>query len=156
MVDKGFINRDKVFNLYEEFKKFAFRGNVISLAVGVVIGNCFGKIVTSLVNNVLMPLSTAFLPSGEGGGYKSWYFEINGSPVPYGLFLGDLVTFLILTFVLFLVIRKLLVVVFDIDEKKEIPADQKLLSEIRDIMKENFSKPKSTPRKRTSKRSTKK
>jgi large conductance mechanosensitive channel len=138
-MEKNFIKGDKVFNLYEEFKKFAFRGNVIGLAVGVTIANCFSKIVTSLVNNILMPFSSAFVPMDDTG-YRSWVLNINGKEVPYGIFLGDVVTFLIISFVLFLVIRKLLVVVFDVDDVPVPTEDQKLLREIRDIMKGDMEK----------------
>lgn len=139
VMEKNFIKKEKVFNLYEEFKRFAFRGNVIGLAVGVTIANCFSKLVTSLVNNILMPFSSAFVPDA-GGGYKGWVLNINGKDIPYGIFLGDIVTFLIISFILFIVIRKLLVIVFDVGEVPDPTIDQKLLTEIRDIMKGDMEK----------------
>src|SRR5229473_6526422 len=60
----------KVFSLFEEFKNFAFKGNVVDLAVGVIIGAAFGSIVKSLVENIFMPLMAAMLPGNEG--YKGW------------------------------------------------------------------------------------
>src|SRR5436853_2515411 len=90
----------KAFSLLDEFKAFAFKGNVIDLAVGVIIGAAFGKIVDSLVKNVLMPFIGAIVP-GEGG-YSAWTADLNGKSIPFGLFLGDVVNFLLIALVLFL------------------------------------------------------
>lgn len=128
----------KVFNLFEEFKAFAFKGNVIDLAVGVIIGAAFGKIVDSLVKSIIMPLVGAILP-GEHG-YADWYFTLNGSKVPYGQFLAELVNFLIVAFAIFLFIVKFLGWVMA-TKKQEAAApppptkDQELLMEIRDLLK---------------------
>jgi large conductance mechanosensitive channel len=129
----------RAFSLLEEFKAFAFKGNVIDLAVGVIIGAAFGKIVDSLVKNIFMPLIGAVVP-GEGG-YLAWKWTINGKDVPYGLFLGDVVTFLIVAAVLFLFIRKFLGWVMR-SRKEEVAAlpalskEQELLTEIRDLLKQ--------------------
>ena len=126
--------------LLKEFKEFAMRGNVIDLAVGVIIGAAFGGIVKSLVDNIFMPLIGAVLP-GEHG-YKGWAFVVNGKPIPYGLFLGEVVNFLIIALVLFLFIVKFLGWVMK-TKKDEIAAlppmtkDQELLTEIRDLLKAN-------------------
>ena len=122
----------------DEFRKFAFKGNVIDLAVGVIIGAAFGKIVDSLVKNVIMPLLGIILPGEQG--YVGWKWVINGKEVPYGLFLGEVVNFLIVALVLFVFIVKLLGWIMSMkkQEKAAAPAltkDQELLTEIRDLLR---------------------
>jgi large conductance mechanosensitive channel len=123
--------------LFDEFKHFAFKGNVIDLAVGVIIGAAFGKIVDSLVKNLIMPLVGVILPGQQG--YLEWKWVIYGKEVPYGLFLGDVVNFLIVSFALFVFIVKFLGWVMRV-KKGEIAAvppmtkDQELLTEIRDLL----------------------
>src|SRR5436190_6318009 len=96
----------KVFSLYEEFRNFAFKGNVIDLAVGVIIGAAFGKIIDSLVKHLIMPLVSVFMPGEQG--YLGWKWVINGKEVPYGLFLGEIVNFLIVTLALYIFIVRFL------------------------------------------------
>ena len=124
-----------------EFKEFAVKGNVVDLAVGVIIGAAFGKIIDSLVKNVLMPVLGVILPGDEG--YIGWKYVINGKEVPYGLFIGELVNFIIVAMALFFFIVKFLGWI--VKEKAVIaeaaaapPAltrDQVLLGEIRDLLK---------------------
>ena len=90
----------------DEFKTFALKGNVIDLAVGVIIGAAFGKIVDSLVKQIIMPLIGTILPGKQG--YLDWKWVIHGKPIPYGLFLGEVVNFLIVALALFLFIVKFL------------------------------------------------
>jgi large conductance mechanosensitive channel len=131
----------KAFSLLEEFKNFAFKGNVIDLAVGVIIGAAFGAIVKSLVENIFMPLAGAILPGNEG--YKGWYFELNGARIPYGLFLGEVVNFLLVAGILFIFIVKFLGWVMR-TKKEAVPPpptkDQELLMEIRDLLKAQSQK----------------
>jgi large conductance mechanosensitive channel len=128
----------RALSLLEEFKAFALKGNVIDLAVGVIIGAAFGKIVDSLVKHVLMPLIAAVTPGGQG--YKGWKFSVNGSDVLVGEFLGEVVNFLIVALALFLFIKKFLGWVTRM-RKEEVAAvpvmtkDQELLTEIRDQLK---------------------
>ncbi len=103
---EAFEPTKKAYSLFEEFKAFAFKGNVVDLAVGVIIGAAFGKIVESLVKNIFMPLIAAIVPGQEG--YVSWKWELNGSQIPYGLFLGEVVNFLLIALILFIFIRKFL------------------------------------------------
>lgn len=121
-------------SLFEEFKKFAFKGNVIDLAVGVIIGTAFGKIVDSLVKNLIMPVLGVILPGNKG--YLGWRWTIDGKEVPYGLFLGDVLNFLIVAAAMFLFIVKL---VGWLVKSPPIPtpltADQQLLTEIRDLLR---------------------
>jgi large conductance mechanosensitive channel len=130
----------KAFSLLEEFKQFALKGNVIDLAVGVIIGAAFGKIVTSLVENIFMPLVGAVMPGP--GDYKDLGVTVNGAFIPTGHFVGDVVNFLIVALALFLFIVKFLGFIMR-TKKEEIVApppptkDQELLIEIRDLLKKN-------------------
>ena len=129
----------KAFSLLEEFKNFAFKGNVIDLAVGVIIGTAFGKIVDSLVKQVIMPLISVLLPGEQS--YANWKWVVNGKEIPYGLFLGEVVNFLIISLVLFIFIVKFLGWIVR-SKKQEAAAapppltkEQQLLTEIRDLLK---------------------
>jgi large conductance mechanosensitive channel len=132
----------KAFSLFEEFKSFAFKGNVIDLAVGVIIGGAFGKIVTSLVDNIIMPLVGIVLPGNKG--YENWAVTINEKTIPYGKFIGDVVSFLILAAALFFFIVKFLGWIMKSKAAEAAapaapPAptkDQELLTEIRDLLKQ--------------------
>jgi large conductance mechanosensitive channel len=130
--------RKNAFSLLEEFKNFAFKGNVIDLAVGVIIGIAFGKIVDSLVKNLMMPLIGVVVPGEQG--YLGWKWVINGKDIPYGLFLGEIVNFLIVTLALYLFIVKFLGLVMKAKKKEAVAPppptrDQELLTEIRDLLK---------------------
>lgn len=127
----------QAFSLLNEFKKFAFKGNVIDLAVGVIIGGAFGKIVDSLVKQVIMPLIGLLMPGEQG--YLGWKWVVDGKEIPYGMFLGEVVNFLIITLVLFFFIVKFLgwIVRNKKEEAAAPPAltkDQELLIEIRDLL----------------------
>jgi len=129
----------KALSLAEEFKAFALKGNVVDLAIGVVIGTAFGKIVTSLVNNIIMPLIALITPNGNG--YEKWVLEpLPGKTIPIGLFLADIVNFIIVALALFLFIKKFLgwLLRNRKDEVAAVPAltkDQQLLTDIRDLLK---------------------
>jgi len=131
---------DKALSLFEEFKNFAFKGNVIDLAVGVIIGGAFGKIVTSMVDNLIMPLVGVILPGDKG--YENWAITIGEKTIPYGKFIGDVVSFLILAAALFFFIVKFLGWLMK-SKAAAAPAappaptkDQELLMEIRDLLKQ--------------------
>ena len=96
----------KAISVLEEFKAFAFKGNVVDLAVGVIIGAAFGKIVDSLVRNIIMPLAGCLIPGEQD--YLGWRFVLNGKAIPYGLFIGEVVNFLIVALALFFFIVKFL------------------------------------------------
>src|SRR5207244_8160457 len=89
----SFDARRKAFSLFEEFKNFAFKGNVVDLAIGVIIGAAFGKVVDALVKHIIMPLVSVVLPGQQS--YQEWQAVIHGKEIPYGLFLGEVVNFLI-------------------------------------------------------------
>src|SRR5687768_18535011 len=97
--------RAHVTSFWQEFKSFAFKGNMIDLAVGVIIGAAFGGVVKSLVDNVIMPLVAAVIPNSKG--VESIGFTLNGSRVPVGLFLAAVINFLIVAFAVFLMIVKI-------------------------------------------------
>ena len=131
----------QVFSLFDEFKNFAFKGTVIDLAVGVIIGGAFGKIVTSMVDNVIMPLVAVILPGDKG--YEKWVLTIGEKTVPYGKFLGDIVSFLMLAAALFFFIVKFLGWLMKskaAEASAPAPApepskEELLLTEIRDLLK---------------------
>lgn len=128
--------------MFNEFKKFAMKGNVMDLAVGVVIGGAFGKIVTSLVNDLIMPIMGFITGRVNLSALKLVIREAKGSipefSLNYGLFLQSAIDFLIIAFAIFLIIKAL-----NRFKKKteETPAvtisrEEILLSEIRDLLKE--------------------
>ena len=135
--------------MLKEFKEFAMRGNVIDLAVGVIIGAAFGKIVTSLVNDMIMPpiglvlgkvdFSNLFL--SLHGTYNSVKdAEAAGAPIiKYGVFINNVIDFLIVAFVIFLLIRGINQLQRKKEEAPAAPAGptptEKLLTEIRDELK---------------------
>jgi large conductance mechanosensitive channel len=138
---KSFDPAKRAYSLMEEFKAFAFKGNVIDLAVGVIIGSAFGKIVSSLVDNILMPVIGILVPGGKG--YQGWFASIDGKEIPYGKFIGDVVNFLIVSLALFLFIVKFLGWMLRVKHESPSPPpltkDQELLAEIRDLLKRRES-----------------
>ena len=92
-------------NLWAEFKTFAFKGNMIDLAVGIIIGAAFGTVVKSMVDHLIMPLIAAVIPNSKG--VESIGFTVNGSRVPVGMFLGAVINFLIVALAVFLLIVKI-------------------------------------------------
>lgn len=118
-----------------EFKEFISRGNVVDMAVGVIIGGAFGKIVTSLVNDILMPLIGTLL---GGLNFSSLTIDVNDATIAYGAFIQAVVDFLIIAFCIFMMIK-----LFEKFKRKEeekptspVKSDETLLlEEIRDILK---------------------
>jgi large conductance mechanosensitive channel len=135
--------------LFDEFKKFAVRGSVVDLAIGVIIGASFTGIITSLVNDVLMPPIGLAL---GGVDFSNFFLVLKGDnavdtlaaakaakavTLNYGLFINAIINFLIVAFVLFLLLRQLnkLVVPPPVPEAAATPEDVLLLREIRDSLK---------------------
>ena len=122
--------------MLKEFRDFINRGSVIDLAVAVIIGVAFGAIITSLVNDIIMPLVGVVLGKVDFAGLA---IQVGEASIAYGKFIQAIVNFLIIAFVLFLVIRAF----NKMQPKKEAgpavppapPADVKLLTEIRDLLK---------------------
>lgn len=125
--------------MIKEFKEFISRGNVLDLAVGVIIGGAFGKIVTSLVNDIIMPLLGIIL---GGIDFTSLSFKVEESTVMYGMFIQNIIDFLLIAASIFLMI-KIVGKLKKLDKKpKEQPKEQpkapttdELLTEIRDLLK---------------------
>jgi large conductance mechanosensitive channel len=128
----------KVAGILEEFKNFALKGNVVDLAIGVIIGAAFAKIVDSLVKHIIMPLISLIMPGEQS--YLAWKLVVNGKEIPYGLFIGEIVSFIIIAIALYIFIVKFLGMIMK-NKKEEAIApppptiDQKLLAEIRDLLK---------------------
>ena len=133
--------------MLEEFKKFALRGNVVDLAVGVIIGAAFGSIVSSLVGDIIMPVigavtggldfSNYFIPlSAKVTATSLVEAKKQGAVLAYGNFLTVTLNFILVTWVLFLAIRALGRLVKKEAEKPPAPSKQEeLLTEIRDLLK---------------------
>jgi large conductance mechanosensitive channel len=138
----------QAWSLWEEFKAFAFKGNVIDLAVGVIIGAAFAKIVDALVKNVIMPFVSVVVPADHS--YEKWKWVINGKEIPYGVFLGEVVNFLIVALALYLFIVKFLGWMMR-NKKQEAAApppltkDQELLIQIRDLLQKRQAEPSAPP-----------
>ncbi len=129
--------------LWKEFKEFAMQGNVVDLAIGVIIGGAFGKIVSSLVDDIIMPL-IGLLTGGINMKAARWVVREAAGKTPelslnYGMFLQNVIDFLIISFSIFMVIR-----FFNQFRKKEVDEpleeeesakEEQLLTEIRDILK---------------------
>ncbi len=124
--------------MIKEFKEFIARGNVIDLAVGVIMGSAFGKIVSSLVDNVIMPLIGVIL---GGIDFSSLSIKVKDATINYGVFIQNVIDFLIISFCVFLMIKFInkLTKKKEKEEKKEAAAEKaediKLLEEIRDLLK---------------------
>lgn len=126
--------KNKVTKGFNEFKQFISRGNVVDMAVGVIIGGAFGKIVTSLVNDILMPLIGTIL---GGLNFYDLTIKVNDATIAYGAFIQAIVDFLIIAFCIFMMIK-----LFEkFKHKEEAPSspvksdEAKLLEEIRDLLK---------------------
>ena len=126
-----------------EFKSFIARGNVVDLAVGVIIGGAFGKIVTSIVNDILMPLIGILI---GGIDFTNLSLKVGDATIAYGNFIQNVIDFLIVAACIFFIV-KIIEKITKKEEKKEeikeeIQKDEKivLLEEIRDLLKQNNGK----------------
>lgn len=132
-----------------DFKDFAMRGNIIDMAVGVIVGGAFGKIVSSLVNDILMPVISVIT---GGNGFANLKYVITPAGVDeagatitevsvnYGMFIQNIVDFLIIAFSIFVALR----VIMKFKKKEEAapaapagPTQEELLTQIRDLLKED-------------------
>lgn len=136
--------------MLKEFKEFALRGNMVDMAVGIIIGAAFGKIVTSLVNDVIMPPIGLLLGNVD---FSQLYLNLSGVDYPslaeaqaagaatmnYGLFINNVLDFLIVAFVIFMVIRGMNRLKRKAEaapaEEPKASAEVQLLTEIRDSLK---------------------
>lgn len=119
--------------MLKDFREFAMKGNVLDLAVGVIIGGAFGKIVTSLVGDVLMPLIGLLMGHID---FSSLTFTIGSATIKYGMFIQSVVDFVIVAFCIFIFIRQLQRFKKESSSLPPPPsADVVLLAEIRDLLK---------------------
>lgn len=124
--------------MFKEFKKFIARGNVLDLAVGVIVGGAFSSIVTSLVNNIFTPIIGLIV---GGVDFSSLSITFKDTKIMYGAFIQSVIDFLIVAFCLFLVVKAVNKVTHK--DKKEEPAkpvesaELKTLKEIRDLLKDD-------------------
>jgi large conductance mechanosensitive channel len=127
-------------SFFEEFKKFILRGNVVDLAVGIVIGTAFGKIVDSLVKDIFMPI--VGLATGGFDVSSQTFTLYKDAQLHWGNFVQTLITFIIVGFCMFLVVKGVnalhkYVIKDDAAQPVEPTATEKLLTEIRDLLKQN-------------------
>ena len=119
--------------MLQEFKDFVAKGNVLDLAVAVIIGGAFGAIVTSLVNDIIMPVIGAIL---GGTDFASLAWQVGDAMITYGNFIQAIINFLIIAFVIFMIVRAA-----NNAKAEEAPAPpagpsaEDLLGEIRDLLK---------------------
>jgi large conductance mechanosensitive channel len=125
--------------MLKEFRDFVLRGNVIDLAVAVIIGGAFGLIITSLVNDIIMPLIGVLL---GGLDFSSLSVQVGEAVIAYGKFIQAIVNFVIIALVLFLILRNYNTLMRKKSEAPPAPpapsAEEKLLAEIRDMLKERL------------------
>ena len=155
----------KASNFIQEFKEFAVKGNMIDLAVGVIIGAAFGKIIDSLVKDVIMPLISFII--GGSADFSNMYFvlsrpegysgpetyqaltEAGANVVAYGSFITILINYILLAFVVFLLVKVIAKARASFEAEKQLeeaaptedPADVALLREIRDLLQKQENKP---------------
>ena len=121
--------------MIKEFKEFISRGNVMDMAVGVIMGNAFGKIVTSVVNDIIMPIIGIII---GGHDFTNLTIKFKDATINYGAFIQNVLDFLIVAFCIFIFIKLINKVSKKEEEKKEkvVSEETKILKEIRDILKE--------------------
>ena len=133
--------------MFKEFKEFAMRGNVMDMAIGIILGAAFGKIITSLVGDIIMPPIGKLLGNVD---FSGLFIDLSGTThatlaaaqaakaptINYGLFINTVIDFVIVAFALFLVVRGLNAMKRKQEAQLvEPPAQEKLLTEIRDLLK---------------------
>jgi large conductance mechanosensitive channel len=122
--------------LLKEFREFAVKGNVIDLAVGVIIGAAFGKIVSSAVSDIIMPLVGILI---GGFDFKGLILQIRDAKIQYGVFLQNVVDFIIIAWAIFIAVKLINRMKRKEEEKPAAPPapprQEQLLEEIRDLLK---------------------
>ena len=124
--------------MLKEFKKFIARGNVLDLAVGVIVGGTFSSIVTSLVNNIFTPIIGLIV---GGVDFSSLSITFRDTKIMYGAFIQSVIDFLIVAFCLFIVVKAVNKVTHKKEEKPAKPTkseELKTLEEIRDLLKNDI------------------
>lgn len=139
------IKKDELINkgnkVFGEFKDFIARGNVMDLAIGVIIGSAFGKIVTSIVNDILMPIIGIIIGGIDFSGLS---LKIGNATINYGMFIQNVIDFLIVAICIFFFAKIIERITKKKEKKEEIIEETKkdeqiiLLEEIRDLLKDNI------------------
>ncbi len=123
--------------MWKDFKKFVMRGNVLNLAVGVIIGGAFNSIVSSLVNDILNPIIGIIIGKVD---LTSLVIQIGQTPIAIGNFLQSIINFLIMAFTIFIIVKGISKLERKKEEAPAAPAspskEEQLLTEIRDLLKE--------------------
>ncbi len=125
----------KKIKMVDEFKSFISRGNVLDMAVGVIIGGAFGKIVTSLVNDILMPLIGVII---GGHDFSTLAIKVGDASIAYGAFIQAIIDFLIIALCIFFFVKFFSKLKKKEEKKEEVKVDSDevvLLKEIRDLLK---------------------
>ena len=121
--------------MLKEFREFAMKGNIVDLAVAVIIGGAFGKIVTALTDSIIMPIISLIL--GKGG-VSDMVFTVGNTVFPIGIFLQAVIDFILIAFVLFLIIKAMNARKKKVEAMPAAPAEEIiLLREIRDSLRKN-------------------
>ena len=139
------IKKDELINkgnkVFGEFKDFIARGNVLDLAIGVIIGSAFGKIVTSIVNDILMPIIGIIIGGIDFSGLS---LKIGNATINYGMFIQNVIDFLIVAICIFFLAKIIERITNKKEKKEEIIEEPKkdeqiiLLEEIRNLLKDNI------------------
>lgn len=140
---KNISTKVKKIKLIDEFKTFIARGNVLDLAVGVIIGGAFQSLVKSLTDNIISPILGCFTEVD----FNSYTLTIGNLNLRYGAFLTDIINFIIMAFIVFLIVKIMNRLFMKKEEQKQEeikaevkPKDIELLEEIRDLLKENIKR----------------
>lgn len=126
-------------SLLSEFKEFAVKGNAIELAVGVVIGGAFQAIVTSLVNDIIMPFASLLTGKVD---YKDWIIQIGAAKIQIGSFITAIINFLIIAFTIFLVLKYMNKLNKKLDELNRAATEKINKKSKKKLEKEELSEPK--------------
>lgn len=135
------IGEVKKIKVLDEFKTFIARGNVLDLAVGVIIGGAFQSIVSSLTDNIISPILGCFTEVD----FHAYALNIGNLTLKYGAFLTDVINFIIMAFIVFLLVKFMNRIFVkkgkgEAEEKGRVSEDIQLLEEIRDLLKKNLEK----------------
>ena len=123
--------------MVQEFKEFAMKGSLIDMAVGIIIGAAVGKMVSTLVENILMPIIGVFM---GGINFQDLSITVGDAAIGYGAFIQAMIDFLIIAFVIFMILKAIAKMKANYETEKAAepepdPADVVLLTEIRDLLK---------------------
>lgn len=138
--------------MLKEFKAFISRGNVVDLAVGVIIGGAFGKIVSSLVNDILMPIIGAII---GGVDFSNLTIKIGNASIAYGMFIQNIIDFLIIAFCVFIFV-KIVNKLSNLTKKEEQAKEEKVTETELSVLKEIREELKNSSNKNLDKKSVKK